>query len=218
MATRILIADDHAMMRDGLKVVIEQEMGMEVVGEAENGKKTVAMAKKLAPHIVIMDIGMPDLNGIEATRKIVVENVHAKVIALSVHGDQRYVAEMLKAGASGYLLKRSAAEELIRAIKSVMFGQTYLSPDVTGGVVENFIRQPSPAQSDVEVFSELTDREREVLQILSEGKTTKEIAAALNVSVKTIETHRRNIMQKLDLHSVAELTKYAVRQGITTVE
>jgi DNA-binding NarL/FixJ family response regulator len=218
MNTRILLADDHGMMRDGLKAVIAHQPGMEVVGEAENGKDTVTLAAKLRPHVVIMDIGMPDLNGIEATRRIVRDQPGMKTIALSIHADQRYVAEMLKAGACGYLLKRSAADELVRAIKAVMTGRTYLSPDVAGGVVEGFVRQPGTAKDDAEAFSELTDREREVLQILAEGKTTKEIAAALGVSVKTVETHRRNIMQKLDLHSVAELTKYAVRQGITAVE
>jgi DNA-binding NarL/FixJ family response regulator len=188
-----------------------------VVGEAGNGVDTVRLAKKLSPHVIIMDIGMPDLNGIEATRQIARDNTTSKIIALSVHSDQQYVAEMLRAGASGYLLKRSAAEELITAIRTVTAGRTYLSPDLVGGVVEKFVRQPATAK-EPDAFSELTVREREVLQVIAEGKTTKGIADGLGVSVKTVETHRRNIMQKLDLHSIAELTKYAIRQGITTTE
>jgi DNA-binding NarL/FixJ family response regulator len=216
MSTRVLLADDHEMVREGLKAVIEREF--DVVGEASTGMETVRLARKLAPHVIVMDIGMPDLNGIEATRQIVRDNTLSKVLALSVHSDQRYVAEMLRAGASGYLLKRSAAEELITAIKTVKSGRSYLSPDVAGGLVENFVRQPGPSSNDADAFTELTDREREVLQVLAEGRTTKGIADVLGVSVKTVETHRRNIMQKLKLHSVAELTKYAIRQGITTAE
>ncbi len=215
MSTRILLADDHTMVREGLKAVIQKEF--DVVGEAGNGVDTVRLAKKLSPHVIIMDIGMPDLNGIEATRQIVRDNSASKIIALSVHSDQQYVAEMLRAGASGYLLKRSAAEELITAIRAVTSGRTYLSPDLVGGVVEKFVRQPSVAR-EPDAFTDLTVREREVLQVLAEGRSTKDIADGLGVSIKTVETHRRNIMQKLDVHSIAGLTKYAIRQGITTTE
>ncbi len=216
--TRIVIADDHAMMRDGLRAVIELEDGLDVVGEAGTGHEAIEQAERAAPHIIIMDIGMPDLNGIEATRQITSRNGPVRIIALSVHADQQYVVEMLKAGASAYLLKRSASEELVRAIHTVMNGRTYLSPEVAGGVIDQYVRHHGSDPGEDEAFETLTQREREVLQVLAEGKTTKEIAADLGVSIKTVETHRRNIMQKLDLHSVAELTKYAVRQGITQVE
>jgi DNA-binding NarL/FixJ family response regulator len=218
MTTRILLADDHTMMRDGLRAVIEREDGLSIVGEARNGMETVEQARSKAPHLIVMDVGMPDLNGIEATRQILAERPHTRVVALSVHADRRYVAEMLRAGASGYLLKRSAAEELIRAIRSVMKGQTYLSPEVAGGVVETFLGEGQGAPQDRDAFSELTARERQVLQVLAEGLSTKAIADRLGIGVKTVETHRRNLALKLHLHSVAELTKYAVRQGITSPE
>ena len=214
MNIRLLLADDHRLMRQGLKALILEESGMDVVGEAENGKDVVALAAKLRPHIVIMDIAMPDLNGIEATRQIVSANPQTKVIALSGHDSTQFVREMLSAGASAYLLKKRAYEELIQAIREVMKGRKFLSPDVAQGVVDAYV-QLSSASNEKPAFVVLTDREREVLQRLAEGHATKETADALNVSVKTVETHRRNIMEKLNLHSVAELTKYAVREGIT---
>ena len=214
---RILIADDHQMMREGLKSLIANEQGLAVVGEADNGKTTVSMARKLGAHVVIMDVSMPDLNGIDATRRIVRDNPNIKVVALSGHPDQHFVTEMLKAGASAYILKQTAYEELVRAIRQVMDGKTYLSPDVARGVVDSYVRaQPEPGRNPA--FAMLTEREREILQMLAEGKTTKVMASDLSVSVKTVETHRRNIMQKLNLHSVAELTKYAIREGVTSLE
>jgi DNA-binding NarL/FixJ family response regulator len=218
MTTRVLLADDHAMMCDGLKALIEKEF--DVVGSASNGADAVKLAQKLSPHVIIMDISMPDLNGIEATRQILRNGSTAKIVALSVHSDPRYVTEMLRAGAAGYLVKKSAAEELMQAIRTVLDGRIYLSPDIAGGLVDSFVRSPAAqaAPKETDAFSHLTNREREVLQCLSEGRSTKEIADALHVSTKTVETHRRNIMQKLDLHNVAALTKYAIRQGITTAE
>jgi len=214
MTIRLLLADDHRLMRQGLKSLILAEAGMEVVGEAETGKEVVALAVKLRPHIVIMDIAMPDLNGIEATRQIISANPQTKVIALSGHDTKQFVREMLSAGASAYLLKKRAYEELIQAIHEVVKGRKFLSPDVAQGVVDAYV-QLSSLSDEKPAFIVLTDREREVLQRLAEGHATKETADALCVSVKTVETHRRNIMEKLNLHSIAELTKYAIREGIT---
>ena len=216
MSTRILLADDHKIIREGLRALLEKEPDMEVVGEAQDGLTTIKLAKKLLPNIVIMDIGMPDMNGIDATRQIFSETQGIKVIALSMHSDRRFVLQMLKAGASGYLLKDSAFEELALAIKTVIAGQPYLSPKITDVVIKEYII--SLPKNEESVFTKITVREREVLQLITEGKSTKQIAAFLNVSVKTIETHRQQIMEKLDIHSIAELTKYAIREGLTSLE
>jgi two-component system response regulator NreC len=216
MRTKILLADDHKIVRDGLRALIEKEPNMEVVAEACDGRTTVQRAKEFMPHIVILDVAMPDLNGIEAARQIVTDIAGVKIIALSMHSDRRFVIRMLESGASGYLLKDSAFEELSMAIKTVLSGKIYLSPAIAGVVVENVMRG-SP-QRVSRVTAELTPREREVLQLLAEGRTTKKIASQLNVSVKTVETHRRQVMEKLDIHSVAELTKWAVREGLTSLE
>ena len=213
----VMVADDHKMMRDGLRMLLNQAKNIEVVGEAHDGQTAVQMAKKLYPDVIVMDIGMPGLNGIEATRQIVGKSPNTKVVALSMHADRRYVVQMLQAGASGYLHKDNAFEELAVAIQTVMKGKTYLSPDIARNVVEE-CKRLSGKKDDGSVFTILTDREREVLQQIAEGKATKEIASELSVSVKTIETHRHQIMEKLDLHSVAELTKYAVREGLTVIE
>jgi DNA-binding NarL/FixJ family response regulator len=219
MGTRILLADDHRIMREGLKSMLREEPDMSVAGEAENGRQAIEMAEELAPDIVVMDIGMPDLNGIEATRRIVADTAGVKVIALSMHSDRRFVAEVLKAGASGYVLKDGAFEELAVAIRTVMAGQTFLSPRIADVVVEDYLRGMNRGTGMAPgVFAALTPREREVLQLLAEGKATKEAAACLHVSVKTVETHRRQIMSKLDIYSVAELTKYAIREGLTSLE
>ncbi|MGD0884634.1 MAG: response regulator transcription factor [Thermodesulfovibrionales bacterium] len=215
MNTKVLLADDHKIVRDGLRTLLEKNPGIEVVGEAEDGRETVQLVKKLSPQIVIMDIAMRDLNGIEATRQIIAEHPDIKVIALSMHSDRRFVSEMLKAGAAAYLLKDCAFEELESAIRTVMKNKTYLSPAIAGVIIENYIR--NAPKSDPSVFSLLSDREREVLQLMAEGKTTKEIASHLLVSTKTVETHRMNIMTKLDIHSIAELTKYAIREGLTSL-
>ena len=215
MKTRVLLADDHVMMRGGLRMLLEQNAELAVVGEAEDGRETVRLAKKLSPDVVVMDIAMPDMNGIEATRQIIAEHPGIKVIALSMHSDRHFVSEMLKAGATAYLLKQCAVDELITAIKTVLKNQTYISPCISGVVVDQFVRNSSKSESTA--FSHLTDREREVLQLMAEGKTTKEIAFQLHLSIKTIETHRMKVMEKLNIHTVAELTKYAIREGLTSL-
>lgn len=216
MGTRIILADDHKIVRDGLRALLEKQPGMEVIADAEDGRTTVRLAGKLKPDVVIMDIGMPDLNGIDATRQIVSQLPDVKVIGLSMHSDKRFVAQMFKAGASAYLLKDCAFEELFRAVQVVLAGQTYLSPEIAGPVMEDYVRHISAA--DNTGFPVLTAREREVLQLLAEGNSTKQVAAHLNVSMKTIETHRQQIMGKLNVQNVADLVKYAIREGLTSLE
>ncbi len=216
MTTKVLIADDHQIVRQGLKTLLEKEHDLKVVGEAEDGRSTVRLARDLSPEMIIMDVAMPDLNGIEATRQIVSELPRVKVIALSMYADRRFVVNMLKAGASAYLLKDCAFEELIRAIRVVLTNKTYLSPGVSDILVNDYMTG-GPTQ-ETSVFSVLTPREREVLQLMSEGRSTNQIADSLHVSVKTIETHRQQVMHKLKIHSVAELTKYAIREGLTSLE
>jgi DNA-binding NarL/FixJ family response regulator len=216
MGIRIIIADDHKILLQGLKTLIEQEPDMEVVGEAEDGLRAVTMVRELIPHVVVMDIKMPELNGIDATQQILSEVSDVKVIALSMYADRRFVASILKAGACGYLLKDCAFEELARAIRLAMSNKTYLSPGVAEIVVKDYATLNSGPS--VSVFSALTVREREVLQLVAEGKRTSQIAEILRISIKTVETHRQQVMQKLDTKSVAELTKYAIREGLTTLE
>ena len=217
MSVRLLLADDHVMMREGLKALLAKEADFTVVGEAENGKALVALAQKTSAQVVLMDVTMPDLNGIEATRKLLKAIPNCRVIALSGHSNGEFVREMLKAGASAYVVKSRAYEELVRAIREVMKGKKYLSPDVAQGVVDAYVEVASSTRENP-AFIVLTDRERETLQLIAEGKSTKEVADGMGVSVKTIETHRHNIMEKLNLHSVAELTKYAIREGLTSVD
>ncbi len=216
MTTRIILADDHKIMREGLRALLEKQQDFEVTAEAENGLDAVQLAKKLRPHIVIMDIGMPGLNGIEATRQITADVPSTKVIALSMHSDKRFVIEMLKAGVSAYLLKDSASEELASAIRTVLADKPYLSPQITGVVLKDYLS--TLAKTEPSAFTLLTPREREVLQLIAEGRTTKQIATALFVSVKTVDTHRQQLMEKLNLRSVAELTKYAIREGLTSLD
>lgn len=216
MKIRVLLADDHKIVRDGLRALLEKESDMEVVGEADGGVQAVHLARELSPTVIVMDIAMPDLNGIEAAAKIRERDSEVKIIALSMHSDKRFVGGMLRAGASGYLLKDCAFGELSNAIRSVMKGQTYLSPGIAHVVVEGYVRGAgAPGQAGA---SALTPREREVLQLLAEGKATREIAALLNLSVRTVETHRQQIMNKLNLHKAAELVKYAIREGMITLE
>ena len=205
------------MLREGLRALLAKESDFTVIGEADNGKDTIELARKTGAQVVVMDVAMPDLNGIEATRKLVKLNPNIKVVALSGHANREFGREMLKAGASAYVLKSRAYEELVRAIREVIQGKKYLSPDIARGVVDEYVGLSSPLSANP-AFVVLTDREREALQQIAEGKSTKEVADALGVSVKTVETHRRNIMEKLNLHSVAELTKYAIREGLTTVD
>jgi len=216
MSIRILLADDHKIVRDGLRTLIGKEAGMEVIGEAENGRKALKMAEKIRPNVVIIDVTMPDMNGIEATKKMVTEIPGVKVIALSMHSDRRFVLGMLEAGASGYLMKDCAFDELAKAVRSVSTGQTYLSPSIVDVLVKGYLDRVNEKLSVAR--SPLTEREREILQLLAEGRSSKEIAAHIGVSVKTVETHRRNMMQKLNMRSVAELTKYAIREGLISVE
>ncbi len=216
MPTKVLLVDDHAIIRQGLASLLEKQPDIQVIGSVEDGRQAVDAARKLAPNLVIMDISMPNLNGIDAARKIVEEISGVKVIALSIHSSRRFVAEMLKAGASGYILKDCLFDELIEAIKTVLGGGIYLSPKITDVVLDDYVQRLSKqGQSN---GSTLSDREREVLQLLAEGKSTKQIALCLHVSTKTIESNRRSIMDKLGINSVAELTKYAVREGLTPLE
>jgi DNA-binding NarL/FixJ family response regulator len=212
MPGRVLIGDDHRLLREGLKSLL-QKNGFEVAAETSDGRSAVKLAKKLSPDVVILDISMPQLNGIEATRQIRSEAPHAKIIVMSMHCGGHFVLAALHAGAAAYLLKDAAFEELLMAVKAVLQGQTYLSPAIAGVVVRASVRQPSSKRELLR--RRISSREREVLQLLVEGKSTKEIASSLYVSVKTIETHRKQIMDKLELYSIAELTKYAIREGLT---
>ncbi len=213
MSIKIVLADDHQVLREGICSLLEKQGNLEVVAQADNGRTAVRLVRDLQPDIVIMDIAMPDLNGIEATRQIRAESPDVKVIALSMHSDRRFVAEMLKAGASGYLLKNSAFQQLTSSIRAVMEGRNYLCPEIGEIVVDDYIKKLSA--NETSGVSPLSPREREVLQLIAEGNSTKEIASNLSVSVKTADTHRQQIMKKLNCRSVAELTKYAIREGIT---
>ncbi len=216
MIVKILLADDHKITRQGLRSLLEKQSDMAVVAEAEDGRTAVQMVEELSPDVVIMDVSMPDLNGIEATRQIISRNSKVKIIALSMHSDRLFVSEMLKSGACGYLLKDCAFEELARAIRAVVDGKTYLSPAISGVVVDDYLHRLSKTDSPNGQI--LMNREREVIQLLAEGKSTKQIALKLHISIKTVETHRRQMMDKLDIHTVAELTKYAIRKGLTSLE
>ena len=214
MSIRIILADDHAIVRHGLNRSFQQEKDVEVIAQAQNGRSAVQLAKELSPTVVVMDIGMPDLNGIEATRQITRESPQVKVIALSMHSSKRYVTEMFKAGASGYLLKNCDFEELADAVRIVAGGKTYISPSISDVVVQDYVNGPVEDSA----FSVLTRREREVVQLLTEGKTTKQTALCLYISPKTVEVPRLNIMNKLNMDSIAKLTKYAIQEGLTLPE
>jgi DNA-binding NarL/FixJ family response regulator len=214
MSIKVLIADDHQIMREGLRALLEKEIDIQVLGEAEDGRSIQRMARELHPDVIIMDVAMPDLNGIEATRQIVAELPGVKIIALSMHDDRRFVLNMLKAGAAGYMLKDCAFKDLAKAIRVVMSHKTFLSPEVADIVVKDYLSTTQPAGSTV--FSLLSPREREVLQLIAEGKTSALIGESLHISIKTVETHRQQIMVKLKIKSIAELTKYAIREGLTS--
>jgi len=215
MEIRVLLADDHNIFREGLRSLLERH-GMRVVAEAEDGRRALTLAKQHSLDVVIIDIGMPVLSGIEATRQILSVSPKVKVIALSMHADRHYVMGMLKAGASGYLLKDCVCDELTQAIHEVLEGRIFLSPKLSDTILKDYIK--STPEEDISVFSRLTQRELEVLQLFTEGKTTAEIASKLCLSVKTVETHRQKVMEKTDMHSIAELTKYAIREGLTSLE
>lgn len=213
---RVLLVDDHELMREGLRAILERESDVEVVGEAASGRAAMELARALEPDVVVMDVAMKDSNGIEATRQLRSALPKLKVIALSSHSDSRYVNAMLDAGACGYVLKANAYDDLRRALAAAQQGKSYLCPDVTESVVGAALRKPElgsdPSQSS------LSPREKEVLQLLAEGLRSPEIGRRLYIATTTVETHRRNVMRKLRLHSVADLTKYAIREGLTSLE
>lgn len=212
MKTRLVLADDHVILREALGMMLRAESDIEVVGEASSGREAIGLARDLRPDVMVIDIGMPDMNGIEATAAIVARWPQIKVLALSTHSDRHFVAEMIRAGASGYVVKSAASTELLRAIRAVVQGQAYLCPEVAAGVMREVTQDGSRGEFRQ---AELTRREREVLQLLAEGQRTASIAARMHLAPTTVEVHRRNLMRKLDLHTVAELTKYALREGLT---
>jgi len=210
---RVILADDHAVMRHGLRLILEQQEGFEVLGEARDGREAVNLAQALHPDVAVLDITMPNLNGIEAARQITEKQPDVAVVVLSMHADESYVLRALKAGARGYLLKESPEADFVSAIRTVSDGKAFFSPAVSRLLVEDYVRQLQ--DKDIEDSYELlTPREREVLQLVAEGKSNKEIANLLNLSLYTVETHRSNILGKLNLHSVPELILYAVRKGV----
>lgn len=211
--TRVLLADDHRLMRSGLRLVIERHPTFTVVGEADDGRQAVAMAESLKPDVIVMDIGMPNLNGIEAAGQITARLPEIAIVMLSMHSDEGYVLRALKAGARGYLLKDSAEEDLTRAIEVVREGKSFFSPAVSKVLLQDYMRKLQRAGVE-DTYDLLSAREREVLQLVAEGKSSKEIAGLLNLSTYTVETHRSNIMQKLNLKGIPELILYAVRKGL----
>jgi DNA-binding NarL/FixJ family response regulator len=205
---RILLADDHAVVRQGFRMILSAQSDLEIVGEAGNGREAIDLAASLRPDVVVMDVTMPELNGIEATRRLTADNPHVRVVALSMHKDSVYVREILRAGARGYLLKDSVADDLVAAVRAVAGGEGYLSPAVSNAVLDDYRKHVT---NPIDLLS---SREREVLQMLAEGKTNKEIAATLNLSVYTVDAHRGRIMEKLNVHSINELVRFAVRNGL----
>ncbi len=212
---RVLLADDHGVVRKGLRLLLERYEGIEVIGEAADGREAVKLAEELTPTLVIMDIGMPQLNGIDATAQITRRDASIGIIILSMHSDEGYIVRALGAGAKGYLLKDSAEEDLVRAVRVVAQGRPFFSPRITQTLLEDYVRQLRQKGLQ-DTYDLLTEREREILQLLAEGKSNKEVAAVLDLSVYTVETHRTNLMQKLGLHNTAEIVLYAVRKKIIT--
>jgi two-component system response regulator NreC len=210
---RIVLADDHTVMRNGLRLLLERQPHLQVVGEAADGRQAVALTESANPDVVIMDIGMPNLNGIEAARQIVNHNPRTAIAILSMHSDESYVIRALKAGARAYLLKDSAEADLLAAVRALTEGKSFFSPAISKILVEDYMRQLESRGAE-DTYELLTNREREILQLLAEGRTNKEVANMLNLSLYTVETHRTHILQKLNLHSVPELILYAVRKGI----
>lgn len=216
MPIKILLADDHTVMQSALRTLLDKESDMEVVAEARNGREAVNLATQLQPDVAVIDVSMPDLNGVDATHQILGERPEIRVLGLSMHGNEEFVIGMLRAGGVGYLLKDCAPEELCYAIRAAYRNQTYLSPPIASIVTGQYRRDPGEA--GVSDGTSLTHREREIVQLLAEGKTSKDIAAGINLSVRTVETHRRKIMNKLNVRSIAHLTKFAIRHGLTSVD
>lgn len=213
MKIRIVLADDHRMLREALRAVLEKEPDMDVVGEAADGHATLKLVRELSPDVVVLDVAMPELNGIDAMNQLASRYPKLRVVALSMYSDRRYVLEMLKAGAAGYVVKTAAGTELLRAIRAVASGRSYLCPEVAGTVIDDVKRREEPRSHGP---AALGRREREILQMIAEGHRSSAIAKRLFISVATVDTHRRNIMRKLDLHSVAQLTKFAIREGLSS--
>ena len=210
---RIILAEDHAVMRRGLRLVLEGQKDFQVVGEASDGREAVALAESLKPNVAVLDITMPNMNGIEAASQITAKQLGVSIVVLSMHSDEGYVLRALKAGARGYLLKESPEADFIHAIRSVIQGKAFFSPAVSRLLVEDYVRQLQDKNIE-DSYDLLTPRERELLQLIAEGKSNKDVANMLNLSLYTVETHRGNIMEKLNLHSVPELILYAVRKGV----
>lgn len=215
MSVKIVLADDHELMREGLRSLVENQFGMQVIGEAGDGDGVVQLARELKPDVIIMDVGMPGLDGIDATKQIMAESPAIRIIALSMHPNRLYITGMFDAGAYGYLLKGTDSGELKRAIETVMAGEVYISPKVAGVIVHHAPRHVTTEPSSCE--NTLTERECEVLRLLTNGKSSKEIALHLDKSIQTIDAHRRQIMEKLQIDNLVDLTKYAIREGLTTV-
>ena len=214
-AFRILIADDHEVARKGIRSLLEDHVGWEVCGEAKDGREAVDYASKLKPDVLLLDIGMPNLNGLDAARQILATDPDARILILTVHDSEQTVREVLAVGARGFLLKSDAGRDLVAAVEALQSRRTFFTPRVAQMMLDGYLRPKD--QSDLGTQCVLTPREREVIQLVAEGKSTKEVARALSLSVKTAETHRTNLMRKLDLHSVAALTLYAVRNGIVQI-
>ncbi len=214
---KVLLVDDHTIVRKGLRALLDAEPDIEVIGEAETGREALQQAHELLPDIVLMDISMPDMNGAEATRQIRHRLPSAKILVLSMHADEEFVFQLLRAGASGYLIKKTAPEELILAIKTVFQGHSFLSPAISNTVIDAYVRRADEMTAE-DHYEILTEREREILQLVAEGRTSREISELLHITARTVETHRANLMAKLDIHTVAELTKYAIRRGIIALD
>ena len=210
----VLLADDHTMVRQGLRSLLAVESDIEVVGEADNGRQALQLARKLQPHVIVMDIAMPQLNGLEATRQIIQEVPGSRVIILSSYSDDEYVEQLTDAGATGYLLKQTAANNLIKAIRETRQGNAYFSPSISRRMLEHYRRAFVSGQPVRKASETLTSREREVLQLIAEGNTNKQIAAELCISIKTVEKHRQHVMERLNIHDIAGLTRYAIAKGI----
>jgi DNA-binding NarL/FixJ family response regulator len=214
---RVLLAEDHTIVRKGLRSLLEDEADIEVVGEAEDGREAVRMTQRLLPDVVLMDISMSGLNGLEATRQIKKRFPEVNVLILTRHAGEEYILQILRAGASGYVVKKAAPKELVSAIQAVYRDGSFLSPSISRTVIEEYIRQ-AEATTGQDSYGRLTPREREVLQLVAEGRSNREIAELLHISVKTVDNHRANLMDKLDIHSTAELTQYAIRTGVISLD